>query len=220
MINLPNTLTTLRIVLIPFFCVLFLMGPDYYVYAGIVLIVSGLSDMFDGFFARTLHQETELGKILDPIADKLTLAAVVVCMWYAYHRSFPWISFALGIMLLKEMAMAVGGLVIVHKGKKLVKAKWWGKVATVVFYSNMILIVALNILMPREKLTVVVPALAFFSAAFMLFALLRYFLIGLKIIRGEEVEGTIDLEKEKLLRRKKDRQEEAAANDENLNQNI
>ena len=200
--NLPNTLTSLRIVLIPFFCVLFLMGPDYYLYAGIVLIISGLSDMFDGFFARKLHQETELGKILDPIADKLTLAAVVVCMWYAYHRSFPWISFALGIMLLKEIAMAVGGFVIVHKGKKLVKAKWWGKVATVVFYSCMILIVALNFLLPRERLTVMVPALAFFAAGVMLFALLRYFLVGLKIIRGEEVEGTIDLKKEMLLRRK------------------
>lgn len=178
------------------------MGPDYYAYAGIVLMASGLSDMFDGFFARKLNQETELGKILDPIADKLTLAAVVVCMWYVYHRSFPWISFALGIMLLKEIAMAVGGLVIVHKGKKLVKAKWWGKVATVVFYACMILIVALNIFIPSKKLTVIVPALAFFSAAVMLFALLRYFLVGIKIIHGEEVEGTIDLEKEKLLRSK------------------
>lgn len=203
MINLPNTLTTIRIVLIPLFCALFLMGPDYYTYAGLVLVASGISDMFDGFFARRLHQETELGKILDPVADKLTLAAVVVCMWYVYHRSFPWISFALGIMLLKEIAMAVGGLVIVHKGKKLVKAKWWGKVATVVFYVCMILIVALNIFMPSERLTVAVPALAFFAAAVMLFALIRYFLVALKIIRGEEVSGTIDLEKEKLLQSRK-----------------
>lgn len=203
LINLPNTLTSLRIVLIPFFCVLFLMGPDYYAYAGAVLVVSGLSDMFDGLLARKLHQETELGKILDPIADKLTLAAVVVCMWYVYHVQFPWISFALGIMLLKEIAMAVGGFVIVRRGQKLVKARWWGKVATVVFYTCMLLIVALNIMLPGEKLKVIVPALAFFAAAVMLFALIRYILVGLRLMRGEEMEGTIDLEKEINLKRSK-----------------
>lgn len=201
LINIPNTLTAFRIILIPAFCVLFLMGPDYYPYAGLILILSGLSDMFDGFFARKLHQETELGKILDPIADKLTLAAVVICMWYIYHRSFPWISVALGIMLLKEILMAIGGLVIVSKGRKLVKAKWWGKVATVVFYTCMILIVALNILMPDEQnLKIIVPALAFFAAAIMLFALAKYFIMGLKIVHGEEVSGTIDIQKEMLLR--------------------
>lgn len=198
--NIPNTLTVFRIVLIPFFCVLFLMGPEYYAYAGAALVLSGLSDMFDGLLARKLGQETELGKILDPIADKLTLAAVVVCMWFVYHSRFPWISFALGIMLLKEIAMAVGGLFIVHKGRKLVKAKWWGKIATVVFYACMLLIVALNILFPDRNLTVVVPALAFFAAAVMLFALARYVLVGLKIMRGEEVEGTIELEKGDILR--------------------
>ena len=200
--NIPNTLTAFRIVLIPVFCVLFIMGLPYYPYAGLVLVLSGLTDMFDGLLARKLHQETELGKILDPIADKLTLAAVVVCMWFVYHVRFPWISLALGIMLGKEILMAIGGLVIVSKGRKLVKAKWWGKVATVVFYTCMILIVALNIIAPDKDLKTVVPALAFFAAAIMLFALVKYFLMGLKIVRGEEVSGTIDIEKEKLLRRK------------------
>lgn len=200
MINVPNTLTALRIVLIPCFCAFFLMGPDYYPYAGLMLILSGLSDMFDGYFARKLHQETELGKILDPIADKLTLGAVVICMWYVYHNSFPWITLALGIMLAKEITMAVGGLIIVSKGKKLVKAKWWGKVATVVFYACMIAIVALNIFVEGDKLTVVVPALAFFAAALMVFALVMYFRMALKIVHGEEVEGTIDFEKEKCLK--------------------
>lgn len=200
MINVPNTLTALRIVLIPCFCIFFLLGADYYPYAGLMLVLSGLSDMFDGFFARKLNQETELGKILDPIADKLTLAAVVICMWYVYHTRFPWITLALGIMLAKEITMAVGGLIIVSKGKKLVKAKWWGKVATVAFYACMILIVALNIFVESEKLTVIVPALAFFAATLMVVALVMYFRMALKIVHGEEVEGTIDFEKEKCLK--------------------
>lgn len=189
--------------MIPVFCVLFLMGPAYYAYAGLILVLSGLSDMLDGLLARSLGQETELGKILDPVADKLTLGAVVVCMWYVYHTEFPWISLALGIMLAKEVLMAIGGLVIVSKGRKLVKAKWWGKVATVVFYVCMILIVGLNILMPDDDLAVVVPALAFFAASIMLFALVKYVVMGLKIVRGEEVAGTIDFEKEKLLHSKR-----------------
>lgn len=205
MINLPNTLTIFRIILIPIFCVLFFMGPDYYAYAGLMLILSGLSDMFDGFFARKFNQETELGKILDPIADKLTLAAVVVCMWYAYHNRFPWISLALGIMLIKEISMAVGGFIIVSKGKKLVKAKWWGKIATVIFYTSMILIVALNIFTDSEKLNIIVPALAFFAAAVMVFALIKYFIMAIKIVHGEEVEGTIDFEKDKCLKNSKKR---------------
>lgn len=206
--NIPNTLTGMRIVLIPFFCVFFIMGPDYYPYAGIVLVLSGLSDMLDGFLARKLHQETELGKILDPIADKLTLGAVVISMWFVYHRSYPWITLALGIMFLKELMMAIGGLIIVQKGKKLVKAKWWGKVATVVFYGCMIAIVALNIFSPDAPLNVLVPAIALFAAGVMLTAFVMYFFMGMKILRGEHVSGTIDFEKEKLKKTKA--QKEAA----------
>ena len=201
--NIPNTLTGFRIVLIPFFCVLFVMGPQYYPYAGIILVLSGLSDMLDGFLARMLHQETELGKILDPIADKLTIGAVVVSMWFVYHRNYPWISLALAIMLVKELLMAVGGFIIVKKGRKLVKAKWWGKIATVVFYACMIAIVALNIFAPASDLDLLVPAIALFAAAIMLIALTMYFFMGLKILRGEYVSGVIDFEQEKLRKRKK-----------------
>ena len=132
-----------------------------------MLVLSGLSDMMDGFLARKLHQETELGKIHDPIADKLTLGAVVISMWYVYHRNYPWITLALAIMFIKELLMAIGGLVIVQKGKKLVKAKWWGKVATVAFYASMITIVALNIFAKNLRLDLIVPIIALFAAAVM-----------------------------------------------------
>ncbi len=202
MFNIPNTLTSIRIILIPFFCGFFLTGN--YAPAGAVLILSGVSDCLDGQFARRLHQETELGKILDPIADKLTLGAVVGCMWYVYHKHFAYITIPLAIMLLKEVLMAIGGVVIVNRGKKLVKAKWWGKVSTVVFYLCMILIVVLNYMFDEEKLKVVVPALAFFSAGFMVVSLVMYFVMALKIIHGEEVSGTIDFEKEIMIKEGKE----------------
>ena len=182
------------------------MGPQYYPYAGIVLVLSGLSDMFDGFLARKLHQETELGKILDPVADKLTLGAVVVSMWFVYHKNYPWITLALGIMFLKELLMAIGGLVIVKKGRKLVKAKWWGKVATVIFYASMIAIVALNIFAPDANLDILVPSIAAFAAVVMLAAFGMYFRMALKILRGEYVSGVIDFEQEKLKKTKSDKE--------------
>ena len=209
--NIPNTLTAFRIVLIPVFCVLFIMGLPYYPYAGLVLVLSGLTDMFDGLLARKLHQETELGKILDPIADKLTLGAVVVSMWFVYHRNYPWITLALGIMFLKELLMAIGGYVIVRKGRKLVKAKWWGKVATVIFYICMIAIVALNIFARDAQLDIIVPGIALFAAVIMLIALGMYVRMGLKILRGEYVSGVIDFEKEKLKKNKNDKNDRISA---------
>ena len=209
--NIPNTLTAFRIVLIPVFCVLFIMGLPYYPYAGLVLVLSGLTDMFDGLLARKLHQETELGKILDPIADKLTLGAVVVSMWFVYHRNYPWITLALGIMFLKELLMAIGGYVIVRKGRKLVKAKWWGKVATVIFYICMIAIVALNIFDRDAQLDIIVPGIALFAAVIMLIALGMYVRMGLKILRGEYVSGVIDFEKEKLKKNKNDKNDRISA---------
>ena len=176
-----------------------------------MLVLSGLTDMFDGLLARKLHQETELGKILDPIADKLTLGAVVVSMWFVYHRNYPWITLALGIMFLKELLMAIGGYVIVRKGRKLVKAKWWGKVATVIFYICMIAIVALNIFARDAQLDIIVPGIALFAAVIMLIALGMYVRMGLKILRGEYVSGVIDFEKEKLKKNKNDKNDRISA---------
>ena len=105
-------------------------------------------------------------------------------------------------MFLKELLMAVGGFVIVKKGRELVKAKWWGKVATVVFYACMIAIVALNIFARDAQLDVLVPGIALFAAAVMLIAFAMYFRMGLKILRGEYVSGVIDFEQEKLKKSK------------------
>ncbi len=77
-ITIPNLLSFLRIILIvPFVC--FFLNENY-IMAAIILIISGLTDACDGFIARTFNQITELGKMLDPIADKLTLIAIMVCI--------------------------------------------------------------------------------------------------------------------------------------------
>ena len=102
-INVPNTLTVIRfIVIVPM--VQFLLKEEY-IQAGIMILISALSDMMDGFLARRLNQVTDLGKILDPIADKLTLIAVVICVNVIYPEVMPFVL----VLFAKELLMLAGG---------------------------------------------------------------------------------------------------------------
>ncbi|HOA34462.1 MAG TPA: CDP-alcohol phosphatidyltransferase family protein, partial [Clostridiales bacterium] len=76
--TVPNILTMIRIILVPIFAVLFLKGS--YIPALVVLLLSGLTDFFDGKIARRFNQISELGKILDPIADKFTQITIAVLL--------------------------------------------------------------------------------------------------------------------------------------------
>ena len=136
--TIPNILSYVRILLIPLFIWLFLTalwGPDelsyyYYIAAGIVLL-SGLTDMLDGKIARHFNQITELGKLLDPVADKLTQGAVIFCL--ALKFPLMWVTF--GLLVVKELFMGIVGLVNLKRfGKKLDGALWFGKVCTTLFY--------------------------------------------------------------------------------------
>ena len=78
--NVPNLLTILRLLLIPVFGVCYFLVSDeyFYLYPAAILLLSGLTDMLDGAIARKYHLITQLGQFLDPLADKLTMATVVV----------------------------------------------------------------------------------------------------------------------------------------------
>lgn len=107
--TIPNLMSYFRILLIPVFCAVYLTASntkDYYIAAGI-LLVSSLTDLFDGRIARRFHMVTELGKALDPIADKLTHAALAVCLAVRY----PLMRALLVLMAVKEGYMGIMGLV-------------------------------------------------------------------------------------------------------------
>ena len=92
-LNIPNLLSTLRIILIyPF--IVYIISDDY-IKSGIILGISGITDIFDGLIARKFNQITKLGKMLDPVADKLTLVSVMVCVGIKFsENSSPLISLA------------------------------------------------------------------------------------------------------------------------------
>ena len=141
-LTIPNLLSVIRILLIPVFAVLFNDGN--YLWAVIVLAISGLTDFFDGKIARKFNQISALGKLLDPIADKLTQITIAIVFYMTFSGSsdetvkkFSWVFL---VFLIKEAVMVVGGAIMIMLGLKPVAAEMPGKIATFAFYAIMCLI--------------------------------------------------------------------------------
>ena len=138
-LSIPNCMGYFRILLIPVFCIVYLGAEslrDYYIAAGI-LLVSTLTDFLDGTIARKFNQITEFGKFLDPVADKLTHAAIAVCLMFHYPL-MVWLVILMGI---KEGFMAVRGIIHLSHGRKLDGAKWFGKVCTATLFGLLCILV-------------------------------------------------------------------------------
>lgn len=162
-LSLPNILSYLRILLIPAFTYLYFKGE--YISAALLVALSGITDMADGFIARRFDMITDWGKILDPVADKLTQAALIVCLLSRYRDM--WL--LVGVFFVKEITMGIAGLfALCKKKKKLSGAMWFGKVSTVVQFVAMTALFAFP--MPAGA----VNAIVLTCAAFMLLAFVLY----------------------------------------------
>lgn len=132
-ITVPNMLSLFRICLIPLFMWMYGNSTNS-VMAGCVLILSGLTDVVDGAIARRFHMITNLGKVLDPIADKTTQAAVLFCLLPDYpHMLFPFV-----LLIIKEMSDGITGFLVIRKTGQVLGAGWHGKVGTILIYFMMI----------------------------------------------------------------------------------
>ena len=140
--NVPNVLSLIRILLVPVFLVLYLSGRQDWAF--LTLLVSGVTDLLDGFIARRFNMITDCGKLLDPISDKLTQVAVVVAMATRYAQILP----LAALCLLKEVCQAVGGVILLKKGCSVHGSKWFGKASTVVFYVCMLVLVLWGDVLP------------------------------------------------------------------------
>lgn len=136
---IPNILTTFRLIIIPFFAYSILSGQSVWLSVSLFLL-SGLTDIVDGWIARHYNMITDVGSIYDPFVDKLMQITAIVCL--AIENVVPlWV---IGIVLLKELAMIVVGSVLYLK-KIVVRSTWYGKFATVYFYA----LVFVFILVPK-----------------------------------------------------------------------
>lgn len=142
--TIPNLLSVIRILLIPVFAVLFY--KEEYGWAILTLVLSGLSDFFDGKIARKFNQISALGKMLDPVADKLTQVTLAILLFVSFNnaqdatlKAFSWVFL---VFIVKEIVMVAGGAVMLACGIRPGAAEIYGKVATFAFYAIMILVIA------------------------------------------------------------------------------
>lgn len=149
--NVPNALTILRLFLVPVFVLLYGDGDVFSMRlaAAIVFILASLTDILDGYIARKYNLITDFGKLADPIADKLMQLSAIGCLTINGRIAF-WI---LGLFALKEFVMILGGLSLL-KEKFVVQSKWSGKIATIVLFICVTLILILDeSVLPMNKAT-------------------------------------------------------------------
>ena len=133
MMNTANLLSLSRLLLAPLIPFFFARKNLY----GVLLIwfLAALTDFLDGRMARKLGEISELGKILDPVADKMTLVCsfIPLMIWYDLPR---WLGF---IYITKESLQLAGGLFFLKKRQKLIPSNYWGKASTFIFFIGLFL---------------------------------------------------------------------------------
>ena len=143
--NLPNKLTIMRVILIPFF-VFFLLSPYFPVYgnyiAVAIFIVASLTDMLDGKIARKYNLVANFGKFMDPLADKLLVCSAMICL-IELDRLAAWIVI---VIIAREFIISGFRLVASDNGV-VIAASYWGKFKTT-FQMLMVIVLILDIQMP------------------------------------------------------------------------
>ncbi len=132
-LTIPNILSMFRIVLIPVIAWLYIHNYNYYAVA--VLVLSGITDIIDGFIARKFDMISDFGKILDPIADKLTQVVTIFCL----ISKFKYMCAPFLLLIIKEVFLGIQGLFVVKKTKVVKSANWHGKATTFLLYFMMII---------------------------------------------------------------------------------
>lgn len=128
--TLPNLLSFFRLCLVPLFTYLYIFRNEYRKVL-ILLILSAISDVLDGYIARRFDMVSDLGKALDPLADKLTQAAILFCL----ARRFPLMLLPLILLIIKESCCAILYLALIEHTDTVYSADWHGKLNTALLYA-------------------------------------------------------------------------------------
>lgn len=181
-LTIPNLLSLFRLLLIPVIIWLYFWKEEY-IYAAAVIMLSGITDVVDGYIARTFNMVSDAGKILDPIADKLTQAAVLICLGSRY----PLLLLLVLIMAVKEAVSGLMTLAAIKKTKEIKGADWHGKVTTCLLYFTMLLHL-LWIDIPNF-VTIITTVLCL---CFMLLSFSLYFCRNVKLLREKRINERTD----------------------------
>ena len=168
-LTIPNLLSFFRLILIPVYMVIYLKAQETkdYILAGSILAVSCLTDMVDGKIARKFNMITTFGKFLDPLADKLTQFALLLCL--AIRHPVLWTVFSL--FVLKELYQLVAGIISVRHGYILKGALISGKICTTILFVSLVAMV----IFPQMDVTTI-NIIAMVDGVFLMVAFADYFI--------------------------------------------
>ena len=132
---IPNLLSLFRLMVIPIYIKIYWYEtmPHHYLIAGCLIVLSCITDMLDGKIARRYHMVATLGKILDPLADKITQFSLILCL----SLNYPVLRFLLAVFFIKEIFQLTIGAVYIKKGKILTGALLPGKICTTVLFVSL-----------------------------------------------------------------------------------
>lgn len=149
--HIPNILSFIRLLMVPVFIFVFFKDYPDNIYAALfIFLLAGATDILDGYLARRNNWITNLGKLLDPFADKLMQLSALVCL-YVKQIVPIWI---VGLFAVKESVMIFGALLVLRKTKVTVMANKFGKAATAVFYAMIVALILLNSVLSASVITV------------------------------------------------------------------
>ncbi len=164
--NIPNTLSIFRMILVPVFVFVFFSDiPHATAYAAGVYLLAGLTDVLDGWIARHFNMITKLGKILDPLADKMMTITVFICI--TIRGIIPW--WVILLLFAKDFLMILGGIKLYHEVSGVFAANVFGKAATVFLVLGGVTVMLFNDWLPLAfknafiYIAVAMSFLAFFS---------------------------------------------------------
>jgi len=165
--TVPNLLSLLRLLLVPVYISVYRnasTAQDYLI-AGTILGVSCLTDAIDGFIARKFHMSSTLGKLLDPLADKITQIALTICLSLRYPVLLPVII----LLLTKEGFQIAGTIILLRRGGTFPSAMYAGKISTTVLFISLITLVLFPNVNPKF-----VSAIAVLDSMFLVYAFVTY----------------------------------------------
>ena len=170
--TIPNLLSLFRLALIPVYIWMFLNAEtprDYYLSAGIITL-SCLTDMFDGMIARKFNMISNIGKILDPLADKLTQFTLALCL--AIHRNNIFLWFVIALLVVKEFYQLIALAISIRRGRVLKGARLSGKICTTILFVSLAAMVMFYTIPP-----IAVDIIAIVDILFLLYAFIDYIIV-------------------------------------------
>lgn len=188
--TIPNLLSLFRLIMIPVYVIIYLGAdsPEDYWLAAAILAVSCITDMIDGKIARHFNMKSVVGQFLDPLADKFTQLALIICLTIHY----PVLLILIGLFVIKESFQLIAAYVFMRKGEILRGALITGKICTTVLFVSLIFLVVLPALQGIDES--IVNVITAIDCGFMIVAFADY--IRIYYTHGSMIASITDIRKE------------------------